>query len=550
MAGKQIINSQHARNKILEGILEAGNTTAKTFGPRGRTVAYDRGGSFIVTKDGITVLKNIGFTDEMKNFGVMLLREASAKSNYQAGDGSTGVAILTAELCKEANKLLNRGLDINDIKEGFKLGRDFVLKHLQNYIHNIEDNKDIFNIAKISANNDEEIAKYITEAFTSIGDNGIVSIGVSQSRKGETVVKINTGIEFDRGFLSSKCVNSINDQCILQNPKILLSSKQLNDIDELQPIIEFCKLHKHPLIIIAPNFDETVMALFTELLSRKTIDCSLILAPGSTKTNIEDKLSDLSVLLNTKILGQDFDLNEFNSDKHFGTCSEIIISKGKTIIVEPKYDEAEYNKWIQFLQDKIKLDSAEKAYSEFEIESIKERIARMTGGIATILVGALTDIELNEKKDRYEDAINAVRSTINNGYVIGASTPLLKISSLEFKDEYLPPIMMAVSSYLKCMKTPAKLLISSTGKDPDVLIPKILSEKQNYGFNAKTEKIVDLIQEGIIDPYKVIYNSILYSTNIAEQFISIDAIIISDVKNLSYQSLDEVLNEEGIQWTK
>ena len=547
MAGKQIINSQQARNKILQGILEAGNTTAKTYGPRGRTVAYDKGGSFIATKDGITVLKNIGFTDEAKNFGAILLREASAKSNYQAGDGSTGVAILTAELCKEAAYLLDQGLNINSIKEGFNIAKDFVLKELQKYVYNIEDEKDIFNIAKISANNDEEIAKYITEAFTKIGDNGIVTIGTSQSRKGETFVKINSGIEFDKGFLSSKCVNSINDQCILQNPKILLSSNPINDPEEIKPIVEFCQINKVPLIIIAPNFDELVMTMFTDLLSRKQLEGSLILAPGAGKKIIEDKLNDLAMLLNTKILGQDYDIEEFNSDKHFGSCSEIIISKGKTVLVDPQFNQEDFDKYIQLLQDKVQQDSAEMAYSEFEVESIKERIARMTGGIATILIGALTEIELNEKKDRYEDAVNAVRSTINEGYVIGASTPLLKIASTEYGD-YSPAINMAIASYLKCMKKPAKLLISSTGKDPDMMVPQILNKEKDWGYDAKKEKIVNLKTEGIIDSYKVIYNSVIYATNIVEQFINIDAIIVSDVKNLSYQPLDSVLQEEGITW--
>jgi chaperonin GroEL len=548
-AGKIIIKNKKCRDGILLGILETSNVVSSTYGPRGKTVALEKGNQFRITKDGLSVAKEIKFSNEQKNFGASLIKEAASYANFSNGDGSTNVTILTAELCKEVNNLINQGIDINDIRDGFKKGRDFVLSELSKFKKEIQSEKDFFNVAKISANNDEEIAKYITEAFNGIGDNGIVSIGTSQSRQGITSVVFTTGFEFDKGFISSKCVNSSNDQCILDNPKILVSIKPLNDVENLKPIITYCEKNRLPLIIIAPNFDEEVMAFFNEMLARKVIQGSLILSPGTDKISIDNKTNDLAVLLNTKILGQDIEFATFDIEKDFGTCKQIIIKKAKTTLIDCNYDKDKFDNYIQLLTARTVLDSAEKAYSEYEIESIKERIARMTGGIATILVGALTEIELSEKKDRYEDAVNAVRNTIKDGYIPGASIPLLRISYLDSSlDSQRPGQLFSFKAYLKSLRKPSKLLISSTGDDPENIIPEILKENNNFGYDAKQAKIVDLLETGIIDPYKIIYNNILYATNIAEQFLSINSIIVSDIQNMELQSLDEVLNEDGIKF--
>jgi chaperonin GroEL len=546
MAGKKILSGKEVREKILLGIIEAGNTVAKTYGPRGRTVVYEKGSNYLITKDGYTVINQIDFTNECKKFGAKLLREAANYANFSNGDGSTNVVILTTELCKEVNNLLNQGIDINDIRAGFKEAKNFVLENLKEYKKEISSTEDLLNIAKISSNNDEEIANYIVEAFSKIGDNGIVSIGTSQSRQGKTSVNLSTGFEFDRGFISSKCVNSANDQCILKEPKILLSLKPLNDVESLKPIVTYCQQNKLSLVIIAPNFDEEVMAFYNEMLAKKIIQGSLVLSPGTDKLSIENRLNDLAVSINAKILGQDIEFSTFDIDNDFGSCDEIIIQKSKTTISGNHYDKKQFDDYIELLRAKINLDSTERAYSEYEIESIKERIARMTGGIATILVGALTEIELSEKRDRYDDAVNAVRNSINDGFIPGASMPLLEISYKSKKLEN-PSQNYAFKAYLKSLRKPSKLLITSTGDDPENIIQEILKDK-NSGYDARKAEIVDLLKEGIIDPYKIICNNILYSTNIAEQFLSINSMIVSDTPNMEIQSLDSVLNEDGIKF--
>lgn len=546
MAGKKILFGKDARERILTGIVEAGRTVASTFGPRGRTVVYEKGADYQITKDGYTVLNQIDFTDECKKFGRKLLHEAAYYANFVNGDGSTSVSIITTELCAEINNLLNQGLEVNTIRKGLKLGRDFVLENLKSYKKEIESEEDLRRVALISANGDEEIAKYVIEAFTGIGDDGIVSIGTSQSRKGETSVVFSNGFEFDRGFTSSLSVNDDKDRCFLVNPILILSVKPFNDVEEIKPIVTYCDKGKNPLVIIAPSFDETVQAFFNERLSKKQIKGALIFSPGTDKTSIADKMRDLAVMTGGSLIGQDTELSSFDIENDIGSCGDITITKNKTIIKDPHYSENDFNEHIESLKLKIASDSVEKAYSEYEIENFKERVARMTGGIATILIGALTSVELGEKKDRYEDAVNAVRNTIKNGFILGASLPLLRISYMDTSSltkEF--GIAAVINTYLKALRKPTKILINSTGLDPEAIIPQMI-KKDNMGFDARTGQVCDLFEKGIIDPYKITCNNILYATNIAEQFLSINSMIVRDTPNMEVVPLDSVLNESKI----
>jgi len=547
IAGRKILKQNTARSTMLDGILDVYETVASTYGPRGRTVAFDRGGNIRLTKDGLTVAKEIKFSDETKNFGAILIKEAASKSNYISGDGSTSTTILTAALCNEAHKLLTQGININDLREGYRVAKEFTLAELAKHKIEVKDEKKIFEIAKISANGDEEIAKHISDAFLSIGDNGIVSIVDSLSRKGETAVKITSGLEFDRGFLSSQSVNSTNDQCILTEPKILLSANVLNVVEELQAIIQPLQIKKQPIVVIAPDFDDEVLAWFREQLSRKAIEGSLVLAPGISKNTINDNLVDLAVMTNAKIWGQDFNTNEYD-DEFLGGAGKIVITKGKTAIIDAHTDSETFDKHIELLKAKIDHDSAEVGYSEFEIETVKERVAKMTGGVATILVGALTTTALGEKKDRYEDAINSVRATLKNGYLPGAGNVLMRISYQLPDDKLKLGATAAFRSFMKALKLPAKRLILSAGGDYEVVFSDLLKEdNMAIGYDAKSGKIVNLLEAGIIDPYDIVYNSLLYASDVAESFMSIDSVIVTDIPNLTINSLDEVLNDDGMR---
>lgn len=540
MAGKSIIFGQRARAQINRGIQLAARTVASTFGPRGRTVSYTKGTNSISTKDGISVLKILQFSDECMDTGLKLLKEASDRANMHSGDGSTSTTILTAAMCDNANSLLMQGIDINDLRVAFKKAREDVLKKLEAYKKTIDSEEMMRNIALVSANGDEEIADMVVEAFTSIGDGGLVSMADSMSRTGKTVLDIKQGLQLDKGFVSSKCVNSANDQCILNDVKVILFNDIVEDSEKLALILQPL-LGKH-VLVVAPEYGDDVLAMYIKKLVTQNI--VFIRAPGISRESIQANIQDIAVITSGKIIGIDKEIDEFNSLKDCGTCGAINVTAKETIITDPNTNKEEFDKHIELLKSLTEEGDCIHGKSSFQIDAIKERIARLTGGIATIYVGALTSVELSEKKDRYEDAINAVRNSLAEGVLIGAGTSLLRISygiSVEDTKDLTIPQKTAYERFMAAIRAPALKLIESTGSEIVAVVPQILSDA-DAGFNARTATVEHILEKGIIDPYTVVKNSIIYSSNITEQFMSIDTIVVSDVKNMSIEPLDEIVD--------
>lgn len=543
MAGKTIIRGQKARKLINTGIQIGADTVSSTFGPRGRTVAFNKGTNTVSTKDGISVLKKLESSDEAIDMGFKLLKEAADKANMHSGDGSTSTAILTGALCDEAFKLLSQGIDINDLRVGYKKAATDVLKKLPGFKKDVDDEQIIYNIALVSANGDEEIATFVKDAFTKIGDGGIVSYADSMSRTGQTFLDVKQGIQLDKGYISSKCVNTTNDQCVLNDAKIIIFNDVVDDTEKLSLLLQ--TINKKPTLVVAPDYSQEVIAYYTKSYAASPI--VFIRADGISYESVKSGIIDLAVLTSAKIIGIDKTIEEFNVSKDAGFAKEIIINGAKqTIISEPKTDEAELEKHIKQLKDLISGSDCVNGLSPFQIEQIENRIARMTGGIATIYIGALTSIELGEKKDRYDDAINAVKNSLEEGFLVGAGTSLLLISydnemTTESCANMTIPQSTAYKAFMKAIRAPAKRLITSTGEDTESIIPLILATK-DVGFNARTAKVENIAEKGIVDPMTTLKNSIIYSSNMAEQFMSIDTIIISDVKNMSVEPLDDIVD--------
>lgn len=543
MAGKTIIRGQRARDLLNNGIQLAGDVVASTFGPRGRTVMYNKGTNAISTKDGISALKAIAFTDEALDNGLKILKEGTDKANMHSGDGSTSTTILSKTLCNEANSLLKQGIDINDLRVAFRKAKDDVLSQLETYKNEIEDEETIKNIALVSANGDEEIASFVTEAFTSIGDGGLVSYADSMSRTGKTAIEIKQGLQIEKGYISSKCVNSTNDQCILKDAKIILFNKPVEADSTEAFSLMLQSLKGKQVLVVAPDYDDEVFSMYIKGYAQNGY--AFIKAPGMTRESIEANVMDIAVLTSGKIIGLDKELEEFNTMHDCGEAASIVISKNETIITDPNTNQEEFDKHIEMLKSFTEgEEDVVHGKSPYQIDAIKERIAKLTGGIATIYIGALTSIELSEKKDRYDDAINAVRNSLSEGYLIGAGTSLLQISynkiSEACKDMTIPQ-QTAYKAYMKAIRAPAKALILSAGEDTEVIIPEILKDK-HLGFNARTATVERIMDIGIVDPYVVAKNSIIYSENTVEQFMSIDTLIVSDVKNMSIEALDDVVD--------
>lgn len=538
--GNIVVKSFEARQAMLEGMRIAVGVVVDTFGPRGKVFAYNNGTNTILSKDGVTALKKIKLSNELKDMGVKFVTEASDKANYHNGDGSSTTAILTYAMCEAMNKLINQGFDINLIRTCITEIRDFIFSLLTNFKCDIDDEKQIHDIAFISANGDEEMANLITQAFTSIGDKGLVSYADSQSRYGESSLVLSKGCEIGKGYISSKCVNSANDQAIFEDVYVAIFRDVIEDLEHFKMFIQL--MHGHNLLVIAPDYSDEVAAFYTNTAAKD--NNVFIRTPGYSRESIQRENEDLAVIFNTQIIGEDIQLEEMTYDK-CGHAESIVATKNNVVVTEPSTDKDRKKEYVDTLQGLIDHQDPTHALSSDEITNIKSRIAKLEGGIATIYVGALSNQELSERKDRVDDALNAVRNALNGGFVVGGGTTLYRIAE---GDEYSKLLENTTSdkkvvydALMQAIKMPLKILVHSASCSYEKVAIE-LHEDKNFGFNARTGKVENLIEQGIVDPYNIVKNAILYATNMTTQFVSVADAIISDVKNLSIEPLDEVID--------
>ena len=538
--GNIVVKSFEARQAMLEGMRIAVGVVVDTFGPRGKVFAYNNGTNTILSKDGVTALKKIKLSNELKDMGVKFVTEASDKANYHNGDGSSTTAILTYAMCEAMNKLINQGFDINLIRTCITEIRDFIFSLLTNFKCDIDDEKQIHDIAFISANGDEEMANLITQAFTSIGDKGLVSYADSQSRYGESSLVLSKGCEIGKGYISSKCVNSANDQAIFEDVYVAIFRDVVEDLDHFKMFIQL--MHGHNLLVIAPDYSDEVAAFYTNTAAKD--NNVFIRTPGYSRESIQRENEDLAVIFNTQIIGEDIQLEEMSYDK-CGHAESIVATKNNVVVTEPSTDKNRKKEYVDTLQGLIDHQDPTHALSSDEITNIKSRIAKLEGGIATIYVGALSNQELSERKDRVDDALNAVRNALNGGFVVGGGTTLYRIAE---GDEYSKLLENTTSdkkvvydALMQAIKMPLKILVHSASCSYEKVAIE-LHEDKNFGFNARTGKVENLIEQGIVDPYNIVKNAVLYATNMTTQFVSVADAIISDIKNLSIEPLDEVID--------
>ena len=538
--GNIVVKSFEARQAMLEGMRIAVGVVVDTFGPRGKVFAYNNGTNTILSKDGVTALKKIKLSNELKDMGVKFVTEASDKANYHNGDGSSTTAILTYAMCEAMNKLINQGFDINLIRTCITEIREFIFSLLTNFKCDIDDEKQIHDIAFISANGDEEMANLITQAFTSIGDKGLVSYADSQSRYGESSLVLSKGCEIGKGYISSKCVNSANDQAIFEDVYVAVFRDVVEDLEHFKMFIQL--MHGHNLLVIAPDYSDEVAAFYTNTAAKD--NNVFIRTPGYSRESIQRENEDLAVIFNTQIIGEDIQLEEMSYDK-CGHAESIVATKNSVVVTEPSTDKNRKKEYVDTLQGLIDHQDPTHALSSDEITNIKSRIAKLEGGIATIYVGALSNQELSERKDRVDDALNAVRNALNGGFVVGGGTTLYRIAE---GDEYTKLLENTTSdkkvvydALMQAIKMPLKILVHSASCSYEKVAIE-LHEDKNFGFNARTGKVENLIEQGIVDPYNIVKNAVLYATNMTTQFVSVADAIISDVKNLSIEPLDEVVD--------
>ena len=553
--GKQLYFGNDARLRMLEGAQALEKAVIVTLGPKGKNVLIDKNnGSPTITKDGVSVAKAIFFGDPCKQQGATIGKDASSRTNSEAGDGTTTACLLSVECMTEGNKLISLGLDPTDFKKGMEKARDLVLKNLDTYKKTISTSEEILQVATISANNDTSLGEVVQEAFTGIGEGGVVSIMDSLSRSGKTYVKFSTGLTLKTGYTSSFFATKGNT-CELRNAQILLSSLPITSIEDIMLPIRYAQATKTPIVFIAPSIEQSVESSIISSVKSHQLQACCIKVPGFNADQQDSYLEDLSVLLSAKVVGKTVDtFKSLNLNTDLGKAEAVIAKETSTCFEGANTDETAMAEHYKRLQGKVNsfkeedIDEGE-GLTEQEIGNIKERIARLTGGIATIFVGGQNKMELLEKKDRFEDAVNAVRAALSEGIVPGGGTALLRASrdaSLQKPDNLNNAESQGFDLVLKVCKEPCIRIINSTGKNGILLADKLLERNDLYsGFNAKAEVISDdLVENGIIDPIKVTKKALIYAIAASTMFLTTDCIITEDVGNTRSYRNDPLKDED------
>ncbi|HSV97864.1 MAG TPA: chaperonin GroEL [Spirochaetota bacterium] len=514
--------NEEARRSILEGVIKLSDAVRVTLGPRGRNVVIDKKfGSPTITKDGVTVAKEIELEDSFANMGAQMVKEVATKTNDVAGDGTTTATILAVAIYREALKNVTAGANPMSLKRGMDKAVEATVKFIADTAREIKDKKEIAQVASISANNDTEIGDLIAEAMEKVGKDGVIT--VEEAKSIDTNLEVVEGMQFDRGYISPYMVNNPeNMEAVLENAYILIHDKKIATMKDLLPVLEKVAQAGKPLLIIAEEVEGEALATIVVNTLRKTISCVAVKAPGFGDRR-KAMLEDIAVLTAGQVVSEDLGLKLENTTVDMlGKAKKIIIDKENTTIIEGGGNQKEVQGRISVIKKQI-----DDTTSEYDKEKLQERLAKLAGGVAVINVGAATEMELKEKKARVEDALSATRSAVEEGIVAGGGLVLLYaqkvIKGMLGKldgDEKIGAEIIA-----KAVEDPMRQIANNAGVEGSVIVEKAKGEKQGIGFNANTMVWEDLIKAGIIDPAKVVRSALQNAASIASMLATTEVLI-------------------------
>lgn len=521
---KSIIYNEEARKALKAGVDTIANAVKVTLGPKGRNIALAKTfGTQVVTKDGVTVAKEIEDKDPFKNVGVEMIKEASNRVNDLAGDGTTTVTVLAQAIANIGFKNVAAGANPISLKRGLDKGTDVVLEELSKKAKKISGKEEISQVATISTNNDKELGDMIGGVFEKVGKDGVITVEEAKGFKDE--VEYTEGMEFDNGYVSPYFVNNSETlEAVMENPYVFITDKKLSNLQDIQAIAEkVLGAADRPLVIIADDIENQALATLVVNKLRGTLDVVAIKAPGFGDRK-KEMLKDLSVLTGADFiseeLGKTLESVELTS---LGSAKKIIVTKEKTIIVEGKGSKKELSDRVKEIKTQI-----ENTSSEYDKEKLQERLAKLSGGVAVIKVGAASEVEAKEKKMRIEDAINATRAAIEEGVVAGGGLALhnakkvLESVKLNDADEQL-----GVEILKSILSEPLKQIVENAGADGAVVAAQC---KGSMGYNAKTGEYVDMIDAGIIDPVKVTRLALTNAVSVASMLVTTEA-VVAEIKD-------------------
>ena len=526
MAAKDVKFGSEARAKMLEGVDILANAVKVTLGPKGRNVVIEKSfGAPRTTKDGVSVAKEIELEDRYQNLGAMMLREVSSKTNDKAGDGTTTATVLAQAIVREGLKRVAAGMNPMDLKRGIDKASSEIAGDLLNKAKKITKSSEIAQVGTISANGEASIGAMIAEAMGKVGNEGVIT--VEEGKTAETELDVVEGMQFDRGYLSPYFITDAEKmKCELDDPYILLNEGKLTSLQPMLPILEAVVQTGKPLLIIAEDIEGEALATLVVNKLRGGLKIAAVKAPGFGDRR-KAMLQDISILTGGTVISEDLGIKLDNVTlKDLGTAKHVHISKDDTVVV----DGAGKKKDIKARVEQIRAQ-AEATSSDYDREKLQERLAKLAGGVAVIKVGGSTEIEVKERKDRVDDALNATRAAVEEGIVPGGGTALLRASRFIDVKGVNDDEQAGIEIVKAALQYPVRQISDNAGVEGAVVVGNIISEnKANYGYDAQNDKYVDMVKAGIIDPVKVVRTALLDAASVAGLILTTEAAIVEAPK--------------------
>jgi len=520
MAAKDIVYDTVARSRILAGVDALANAVKVTLGPKGRNVVIEKSfGAPTVTKDGVTVAKEIELPNKFENMGAQMVREVASKTSDVAGDGTTTATVLAQAIFREGSKMVAAGHNPMELKRGIDAAVQHVTSKLEKLSKATKDPKEIAQVGTISANGDETIGNIIAEAMERVGKEGVIT--VEEAKGLETELEVVEGMQFDRGYLSPYFVTETDTmKAELEDPFILIFEKKISNMKDLIPVLEKIAQQQKPFVIIAEDIEGEALATLVVNRLRGTLKAAAVKAPGFGDRR-KEMLKDIATLTGGEYISEDLGLKLENVDiKQLGQAKRVIIDKDSTTIVDGAGKKKEIVGRMETIRRQI-----EETSSDYDREKLQERLAKLSGGVAVIKVGAATEVEMKEKKARVEDALHATRAAVEEGIVPGGGVALIRaqkgLEKLDVTDEQA----VGVRILSRAIEEPLRQISANAGLEGSIVVNEVKKSKGSNGFNARAEKYEDLVKAGVIDPTKVVRSALQNASSVAGLMLTTEALV-------------------------
>jgi len=526
MAAKEIVYQETARKYVLHGVDALANAVKVTLGPKGRNVVIEKSfGSPVVTKDGVTVAKEIELENKFENMGAQMVREVASKTSDTAGDGTTTATVLAQAIFREGSRLVAAGHNPMEIKRGIDKAVEAIVLALKDLAKQTQDPKEITQVGTISANGDETIGELIAKAMEKVGKEGVIT--VEEAKSAETTLDVVEGMQFDRGYLSPYMVTDAERmEAVHEDAYILISEKKISNMKDLLPVLEGIARQQKPLIIIAEDVEGEALATLVVNKLRGTLQCAAVKAPGFGDRR-KEMLKDIAILTNGQVISEELGTKLENVTlSDLGRAKRVKIDKDNTTII----DGAGAPDKIKAREREIKAQ-IENTTSDYDKEKLQERLAKLAGGVAVIKVGAATEVEMKEKKARVEDALNATRAAVEEGIVPGGGVALIRLSAALDNLKLSPDQTWGAQIIRRACEEPLRQISNNAGVEGSIVINKVREGSGSFGYNAATDTYGDLLAMGVIDPAKVVRCALQNAASVAGLMLTTEALVAERPKD-------------------